>query len=46
MKDFDLEIWNELTFGTHFLNVNDYYDKAAPKITQKQPDFLHEGGRC
>ena len=46
VKDFDLEIWNELTFGTHFLNVNDYYDKAAPKITQRQPDFLHEGGRC
>lgn len=46
VKDFDLEIWNELTFGTHFLNINDYYDKAAPKITQKQPDFLHEGGRC
>ncbi|MEI7727971.1 MAG: hypothetical protein WCO56_00250 [Verrucomicrobiota bacterium] len=45
-KEFDLEIWNELTFGTHFLNINDYYDKAAPKITQKQPDFLNAGGRC
>ncbi|MFN8490040.1 MAG: fibronectin type III domain-containing protein [Caldilineaceae bacterium] len=24
-KGFDLEIWNELTFGTHFLYLNDYY---------------------
>ena len=46
VKDYDLEIWNELTFGTHFLNINDYYDKAAPKITATQPDFLNAGGRC
>lgn len=46
VKDYDLEIWNELTFGTHFLNINDYYDQAAPKITQQQPDFLNAGGRC
>jgi len=25
---FDLEIYNELTFGTHFLYLNDYYDPA------------------
>ncbi len=24
-KGFDMEIWNELTFGTHFLYINDYY---------------------
>jgi hypothetical protein len=24
-KGFDLEIWNELTFGTHFLTINNYY---------------------
>jgi len=46
VKDYDLEIWNELTFGTHFLDINDYYDKAAPKITTRQPDFLHAGGCC
>jgi hypothetical protein len=46
LKDYDLEIWNELTFGTHFLNINDYYDQTAPKITAKQPDFLNAGGRC
>ena len=28
-KGFDLEIWNELTFGTHFLYVNDYYEPRA-----------------
>ncbi len=46
VKDYDVEIWNELTFGTHFLNINDYYDPAAPKIPAPQPDFLHRGGRC
>jgi hypothetical protein len=24
---FDLEVWNELTFGSHFLSINDYYEK-------------------
>jgi len=46
VKEYDVEIWNELTFGTHFLNIDDYYDPAAPKITAPQPDFLHRGGRC
>ena len=46
VKEYDLEIWNELTFGTHFLNINDYFDRDAPKVTAVQPDFLNEGGRC
>ncbi len=46
VKEFDVEIWNELTFGTHFLNINDYYPKNAPKLPDKQPDPLHRGGRC
>jgi hypothetical protein len=46
IQDFDIEVWNELTFGTHFLNINDYYDPAAPKVTREQPDFLRAGGRC
>ncbi|NJP08793.1 MAG: hypothetical protein HC866_04335 [Leptolyngbyaceae cyanobacterium RU_5_1] len=25
-KGFDMEIWNELTFGTQFLSINNYYD--------------------
>jgi hypothetical protein len=46
LREFDLEIWNELTFGSHFLSINDYYDKASPKISAAEPDFLKPGGRC
>ena len=46
IKEYDVEIWNELTFGTHFLSINDYYGTTAPKITSPQPDFLNRGGRC
>lgn len=28
-RGFDLEIWNELTFGSRFLSINNYYD---PKL--------------
>lgn len=45
VKDFDVEIWNELTFGTRFLSINEYFDPAMPKVG-KQPDPLHPGGRC
>jgi hypothetical protein len=45
IEDFDIEIWNELTFGTRFLNINNYYDKQAPK-TPPGPDFLNRGGTC
>jgi hypothetical protein len=40
--DFDVEVWNELTFGTHFLNVNDSYDPPAAEFKK---DPLHEGGQ-
>lgn len=46
VRDFDVEIWNELTFGSHFLNVNDYYERASPKFAGQQVDFLKSGGRC
>ncbi len=46
LRDFDVEIWNELTFGTHFLNINDYYDVKSPKAPVAQPDFLRKNGRC
>jgi hypothetical protein len=46
VTEFDVEIWNELTFGSHFLNINDYYDKAFPKVPAQQPDFLRSGGSC
>lgn len=39
--DFDLEVWNELTFGSDFLDINHYY---VPPVTAPGPDFLHEGG--
>ena len=41
LDGFDIEIWNELTFGTHFLDINDYYE---PKAVTFRGDFLHEGG--
>jgi hypothetical protein len=39
--DFDVEIWNELTFGSDFLDINNYY---APPAVKPGPDFLHAGG--
>jgi hypothetical protein len=41
IEDFDLEIWNELTFGSDFININAYYQ---PALVEKAPDFLHAGG--
>jgi hypothetical protein len=43
IEDFDLEIWNELTFGIHYLNINDYYD--PPAVEFKTKDSLNKGGR-
>ncbi len=42
LEEFDVEIWNELTFGTHFLNINDYCD---PRVAEFKKDILHEGGQ-
>ncbi len=36
-RGFDLEIWNELTFGSRFLSINNYYD---PKILDYNPRLL------
>jgi hypothetical protein len=33
-RGFDLEIWNELSFGTHFLNINDYYANRPYQYNQ------------
>jgi hypothetical protein len=38
---FDVEVWNELTFGSAYLNV-DNYDDSRPG--RNAPDFLHPGG--
>ncbi len=45
IDDFDVEIWNELTFGTRFLDINNYYDQRNPKAAPG-PDALNQGGRC
>lgn len=42
VDDFDLEIWNELTFGTKFLDARNY----LPDLPKAPKDFLHEGGTC
>jgi hypothetical protein len=36
-KGFDLEIWNELSFGAKFLGINNYYD---PPLETDRPDLL------
>lgn len=48
IEDFDVEIWNELSFGTRFLQINNYYDPGiAPAPGQKKAaDFLNAGGNC
>lgn len=40
---FDIEIWNELTFGSRFLDINNYYD---PPIVSQTHDLYRQGGRC
>lgn len=44
IEEFDLEIWNELTFGTKFLDINNYYAADEPKVA-RPPDGLRPGGR-
>jgi hypothetical protein len=34
---FDLEVYNELTFGAHFLSINDYYD---PPLATYEEDSI------
>ncbi|WP_146132094.1 hypothetical protein [Pleurocapsa sp. CCALA 161] len=35
-KGFDLEIWNELTFGSNFLNINSYYEHQLDEHYSKK----------
>lgn len=39
--DFDLEMWNELTFGSDFLDINHYFE---PHLTREGAEFLRPGG--
>jgi len=43
IRSFDLEIWNELTFGSNFLNINNYFDPPAAHF---KVDFLRPGGQA
>jgi hypothetical protein len=42
IDDFDLEIYNELTFGTKFLDIRNY----IPDRPKHPKDLLNEGGTC
>lgn len=44
IDDFDVEVWNELTFGTKFLRIQNYHDRDI--LGRKVPDFLNKGGNC
>ncbi len=39
-RGFDLEIWNELTFGSSFLSINNYYE---PKLVAYKEEGIWEG---
>ena len=39
-RGFDLEIWNELSFGSSFLSINNYYD---PKLVEYKEEGIWEG---
>jgi hypothetical protein len=41
-REFDVEIWNELTFGSDFLDIDRYHEK--PLFPRRDADFLHQGG--
>lgn len=43
-EDFDVEIWNELSFGSNFVNIDNYYEKGKPPYTGKRVDLLNRGG--
>ncbi len=35
-RGFDLEVWNELTFGSQFLSINNYYDPKPLEAREQQ----------
>ena len=38
---FDLEVWNELTFGSQFLSINNYYEKPLIEGEWAPKEILH-----
>lgn len=43
LSEFDVEIWNELTFGSRFLNIDNYYN---PPIIKSTSSPYRPGGPC
>lgn len=43
-EEFDIEIWNELSFGSNFVNIDNYYEKGKPPYAGKRADLLNRGG--
>jgi hypothetical protein len=43
ITNYSVEIWNELTFGSLFLNINNYYPSGSPLISSV-PSTLFSGG--
>lgn len=41
ITNYELEIWNELTFGSEYLTINNYYD---PPLRQQEIDPLRQDG--
>ncbi len=39
--EYDVEIWNELTFGSAYLDINNYRE---PQAARQAAEFLHSGG--
>ena len=42
--EFDVEIWNELSFGSNFVNIDHYYEKGKSPYAGQRADFLNPGG--
>ncbi len=40
-RGFDMEIWNELTFGSHYLYIADYY--GAPPYNERHQHLYQTG---
>ncbi len=41
LTNYEMEIWNELTFGSEYLSINNYYD---PPVHTRKVDPLSAGG--
>ena len=45
---FDVEVWNELSFGSHFLNIDEYYDppiKYGAEVSYRNGDQIESGAQ-